>query len=151
MKVHFEKPRHGWLSLDIEGKEHSYDNAVSYVTSDFLEQLIAMLTRVWNQERNVCIYFLNEPHWIMLQWLDNSTFRIGFDTNNTPIPCSTDNKTLAEFEITAKELCVAFWRGLRDLEAKTTPEEYAEHWGSEFPSDSLQILTDLIKQDKEQS
>lgn len=94
------------------------------------------------------------PYWLTLwlvQWLDGRRFRIGLSYHNNPIPCSTDDKTLVEFNITSKELCIAFWRGLRELEAKVKPEEYKEHWGGEFPSQSLQILTDLIKQDKGKS
>lgn len=148
MKVHFEKPLHRWLVFTISEDENSIELDAVAVSQNFLIDLLAMLTRVWNGETSICLVFLNPKH-IHLQWLNNSNFRVASSEYLDNAPCYTDNETLAEFDITAKELCIAFWRGLRDLESKTTPEEYQKHWGGEFPSESLQILTNLIKQDKD--
>lgn len=128
MKVHFEKPIHGWLEFTIQDNGNSFHG-----------------------DADVCISYENEPHYVLIQWLDDSKFRIAFDKKRIPIACSSDNETLATFKITGKELCIAFWRGLKDLEGKTTPEDFADHWGGEFPSSSLLILTNLIKSDREQS
>lgn len=152
MEVHFEKPLNGSFQLTIQHGGKVFTDYISNFPNDFINELMPMITRIWNGESTVCITYLIGSPYGLVQWLDNSNFRIGLSYDNTPIPCTTINsKTLIEFTVTAKDLCIAFWRGLRDLEAKTAPEEFADHWGGEFPSNSLQILTDLIKQDKDKS
>ena len=43
------------------------------------------------------------------------------------------------------QICMPFWRALRRLQTKHTPEELNERWHRAFPTDDLNKLNQLIK------
>lgn len=50
-----------------------------------------------------------------------------------------NSKSVREFEIagTIAEVCVPFWRALRDLQRKYNDDELTERWANRFPNANL--------------
>ena len=43
------------------------------------------------------------------------------------------------------DICMAFWRGIRELQGRVSPGEYKQGFGRDFPELEMKLLTDRVK------
>lgn|GEM_PF-6782508 len=149
MKVKFEH----LCGYDIRITITYNDTSVTFVAdthiSGFPENLINMLIRILKDEDNISRPIQIIAQTIEIYWLADR-FRI---VTEAPYiyEYATSDGTIIDLEINRWEFCIAMWRGLCELETKIYLCVYDDYLSDWIPFDSLQILTDLIKQNKDNS
>lgn len=141
--VHFRMPEAGsfWIEL-FRGEEH-FRMIASYVLHiDAPEDLIVCLVNVLKGSPSTSMRWFMEPDEYFFEFRTSKGQTI-FQVNE-PQPLN-QIKTHFEIELDSFELCLAFWRAFRCLQATILDDEYEQGWHRAFPDKQLDLLTQQIE------
>ena len=152
MKVSFQNIKAGWVDLEITiNNAVVLNQSVSYTPHDSFSDLIETLHLLKDSASNVekVVFFSTEP--------EEYEFRFRKIDTDVALNVIThrDHRTIRGteekvFSLSGKyeKVCLPFWRGMRNLQGKHTPEELSRHWHRAFPNEELNELTEVIKRQK---
>lgn len=148
LKFRLSDPRSGWLNVSLNWLGGEVEWATSYVY-DSLEQLVTALHgRLMSDGRSVVVWtseptefetvFMRDGESLELRVYRHPGHQRGADTGELLLAVSGDYA----------EICLPFWRGLRELQGRLAPQEIDLGWQRPFPRKELEGLTEAIKERK---
>lgn len=145
LKVKFDEPEHGWIgfTIEVDGEERVNCSA-SHIFNSF-ERLVNALRMTFDSQVESTVLWLEEPwelEMIFAQRGDEVELRISSYSDYRHLP-EYDNKPLI-FRGTYEEICLPFWRALRELQGKYEEVEFHKRWKEAFPTRELALLTERL-------
>src|SRR6266436_161875 len=131
LRVQFDDPQHGWMTISIRSDASLVTLTVSSVVYHTLDELVEGLHALATGDCSRCVRIMEEPTVCELQFKRESV-PIGLRVCRRT---SRDHcQTLFETESSFSEICVPFWRALRNLESRFSAEEFSRRWGRPLPA-----------------
>jgi hypothetical protein len=149
LQVNFESPQSGWMSLSLEAGNQQFLRVVSCKPYNSLKDLIESLDTLIIDKRECRIKWNCEPEEFDFQIkLEGEIVKldvIRFQDHNR-----LDHTSQIAFSIysSALDLCVSFWKALRDLRRRIIRDEFDKNWRRPFPHQELNQLTKAIRSQK---
>ena len=147
LKVHFDDPSCGWVELAIKSDDVEVRIVGSYSPEDsFLGLINALQAMLQTQGRQIVTWF-EEPQEVELcfqRTVELITLTIERFSDHRRVEHS--GKTVLESSGTFAEICLPFWRALRNLQGRRTVQEMRQGWHRDFPHAELDRLTAAIKE-----
>jgi hypothetical protein len=143
LEVQFDDPQHGWMAMSIRS-DSDVTLTMSSVAYDTLNELIEGLHALITGDSYRTIRVFEEPTVCELRFeCEGTAIRL-----NVLRPSSRgDGEPLLETDGNFSEICLPFWRALRNLQSRFSAEEFALRWGRSFPLSGMQKLsTELRRQ-----
>jgi hypothetical protein len=146
LKVSFESPQHGFMSLRLSSGKQSFVAVVSHEPYDSLRDLIEALCEVLAGDHEANVKWNSEP--------EEYDFKLAArdDSLQLDIIRYPDHRRLAaassiifSFRESKLETCLPFWKELRGLRRRTMQDEFDRQWRREFPEREMQELTKRIR------
>ncbi|HVF49963.1 MAG TPA: hypothetical protein VNA19_07745 [Pyrinomonadaceae bacterium] len=153
-RVSFESPQSGWMSLRLRaGEAQQLVLGVSHAPYDSLRDLIAGLSALvahegraahvrWNCEPEEYDFHLAtegaQVEFTVTRYADHRRRR-------------SDSRTVFAARLPTLDLCLAFWRELRELGRRSEVDVFRENWRREFPQTEMQELTRLLRAHKREA
>ena len=144
--VSLESPQHGFMSLRISGGEESFVAVVCRAPYDSLRDLIKALCDVLKGAGDRLIKWNGEPEEFDFK-LTAQEDSLKLDIIRYPDHRRSPETSSAVFSFRGSSLdvCWPFWKELRDLQRRTTQDEFDRQWKREFPEKEMQELTKEIR------
>jgi hypothetical protein len=153
-RVSFNSPQSGFMSVSLNVGEQEFVTAVSSAPYDSLRELIEALTSL----------LLAAGHSFKVKWNcepDELDFEITAEDDariEFRVIHYTDHRRLAEtgrtlFSHTGSklEICLGFWRALRDLRRNIATDEFDRNWRRPFPQSEMRQLTEALRSFKREA
>jgi hypothetical protein len=146
LKVSFESPQHGFMSLRLSSGKQSFVAVVSHEPYDSLRDLIEVLCDVLAGDHAAKVKWNSEP--------EEYDFKLAArdDSLLLDIIRYPDHRRLAaasslifSFRGSKLETCLSFWKELRGLQRRAMQDEFDRQWRREFPEREIQELTRRIR------
>ena len=146
IRVRFDDPDNGSIGISIEQRDSSFAESFSYVPYDSLQELVLALGRVLASDTTTSatclvgapefdLHFERSDNIVRFTVVEFADYRRQKGAGKTAFLAS------GSFE----QICVPFWRALRELESRFSSEDFAGRWHREFPHDELRRLTERIR------
>lgn len=156
LRVSFNSPQSGWMSLSLEAAEESFVAVVACKPYDSLRELIESLTALVDGNgagsKSRTVKWSCEP--------DELDFKITVkgdavflkvihykDHRRSP----SESRAVFTLQSSRLEVCLAFWRALRALHRDIETDEFDRNWRRPFPHTEMQRLTESIRSFKRQA
>ncbi|MBA3765395.1 MAG: hypothetical protein H0W99_00120 [Acidobacteria bacterium] len=152
LRVSFNSPQSGWMSLSLGAGDESFVAAASYAPYDSLRVLIEGLTALLKGGESFVVKWNCEP--------DEFDFKVTArdDRVEFEVVHYTDHRrSLKASRIvfalrnSKLEFCTPFWRALRDLRRNIATDEYDRNWRRPFPQEEMRQLTEAVRSFKRQA
>jgi hypothetical protein len=152
LRVEFGKPEHGWMAVALTSGDTRFDVHASYTPRDSVSDLASAAslilkggveaTLVWNEEPNqVDFHFTAEGDEAML-------VATRYPDHQRGKRCGQE---LLRVRGTRADVCLPFWRGLRQLQSKMPSDEYKAAWRHEFPGEKVDEISALAHRGQEKA
>jgi hypothetical protein len=147
LKVSFDDPEHGWVGLTISLADESLTIIASYTPSDSFLDLTNALYSLLCYRVGGIVTWHEEPA--------ETEFRFSISGEDVKLEVYrySDHRRdygrgERELAITASyaEICLPFWRALRNLQGRFSSHELDARWHRPFPWKDIDILTTTIKE-----
>jgi hypothetical protein len=146
LKVAFDDPANGWIGLTIEDGDKEFAIIASYTPGNSLADLTTLLQGLmeyegqrpvtWHEEPSECVMvFSREAQVTRLEIYRYPDRRRGV----------SEGEKLCDISGTYEEICIPFWRALKDLEGRYEAAAFEAAWRRRFPSEELAKLTEAIR------
>ena len=146
LKVSFNSPQSGWMSIGLKAGQRSFVTAVSHAPYDSLRDLINALSSLVSGAKKTTVKWNREPEEYDFELRRNQT---GAELTVVRFPDHRRIKSKREIvfshQATALELCLTFWKALRELHRDIEVDEFDKNWRREFPEAEMQALTKLVR------
>ena len=151
LKVRFGEPEHGWMDLFILEDAQEIHRDVSDIFPSF-DLLVTALLSMWQGEAEATATWAEEPSELDLIFSRLDEFIrlevVPFPGSFRPYSRATLTiEPIFTFVGSYEGTCLPFWRALRELEGRYSPEELARRWTSPFPYRQLALLTEQLGKD----
>jgi hypothetical protein len=151
LRVSMESPQSGWMSLSLKAGEQSFLMAASFAPYDSLRDLIEALSALLTDSRDASVRWNCEP--------EEFDFRMTARGSDDLIELKVlryaghrrrqsqdeDRQVVFSFRGSKIDICLPFWRALRDLRRRISTDEFESNWRREFPHGELRQLTALVR------
>lgn len=146
LRVSLESPQHGFMSLRLSSAEESFVAVVAHEPYDSLRDLIKALSEALHSGGEAIVKWNSEP--------EEFDFKLATDdvTVRLDIIRYPDHRRRADASSlvfsclgTKLEMCLPFWKELKDLHRRTARDEFDRQWRREFPESEMQELTKRIR------
>lgn len=147
LRVSFESPQSGWMSLSLKAGRERLAIAASYRHYNSLHDLIEALTALLDgREQGTTVRWNCEPEQYDFQ-LAAQGDELQLDVVRYPDHRRRDaaRDTVFSVRAPALEICVAFWRELRGLRRRILVDEFDRNWRREFPHDAMREFTQRLR------
>lgn len=143
LKVYFGDPEHGWMNVSISNNDVEFINfAASHIYYPSLSSLAAALLAMRDPCGKSTVHWMLEPAEVKMRFSKcEATVRLGIASFSASAHSLEGDNAEFIFAGTYDEICLPFWRALRNLEGRYSPEEWAGRWDSPFPRHELAVLT----------
>ena len=146
LKVRFGEVHHGWVKVTLWNNDVEISKfEASYIYSASFRSLVNVLLAMLDLRAEEAVVWGLEPDEIEMRFVRDD------DECKLEVTALPDNSRPLErgdasfvFVGTYEETCLPFWRALRNLEGRYSPEELARHWQSYFPHRELALLTERL-------
>lgn len=150
LKVVFDDPEHGWIALMISCGETSVTIVTEYTPRDsFLELANALYNLLMRDGEFIVRWQYNPTEYDMS--FERKGAAVSMNVVEYPDRLRREGRGDLMFSISGSyaDICLPFWRALRDLQGRFSPEELDSKWHRAFPSREIDILTNAIRNRKE--
>ncbi len=147
LRVSFNSPQSGWMSLSLKAGEQSFVAAVSHAPYDSLRALIEGLAALLEERtRRVTVKWNCEPNEMDFE-MSAEGDRASLKVLHFPDHRRRKGMRRALFSFAGSrlELCLAFWRALRSLHRDIETDEFDRNWRRSFPETEMQHLTEAVR------
>lgn len=144
-KISFDEPDHGWIGWDLKCDEEVVLTCVASHIYDSFDQLVTALGAMLDPREERFVVWMEEPAELEMRFVsrDGTIFLEINDFSNSLRPLGKPSADWAASG-TYDEICLPFWRALRSLEGRYSPEELAKRWKGYFPHRELALLTEQL-------
>lgn len=145
LKVRFDEPEHGWMPFIISQDEEVCVRCDASDIYPSLEQLVIALNAMLDGHDERFVAWTEEPAELEMRFLRRDDV-IRLEVSSFPGSFRPIETPEADFVFvgTYDEVCLPFWRALRALEGRYSPEELARRWTGCFPHRELALLTERL-------
>lgn len=148
LKVRFDEPEHGRIGLFILANDKLIVECDASRIYDSLEQLVTALGAMLDMRDERLVTWLEGAPELELRFsrLDDVVQLeiTSFEGSERPREKPTADWT---FVGPYDEICLPFWRALRNLEGRYSAEELVHRWKGYFPHRGLAFLTEQLGKD----
>lgn len=153
LRVSFNSPQSGWMSIGLKAGEESFVTAVSHAPYDSLGDLIKALAALIGGAKSLTVKWNCEPEELDFRLKRNKT---GVRLDIARFPDHRRLKARREIVFSheaadAPGLCQPFWKALRELHRDIFVDEFDKNWRRPFPEEEMQNLTKLLREAKRES
>jgi len=146
LQVSLESPQHGFMSLRLSSSTERFVAVVAHEPYNSLTALIDVLSTALGGDCDASVRWNGEPEEY------DFILAVHGDSILLTIVRYPDHRRLVEtssivfsFRGSKLDVCRPFWKELRDLQSRTTQDEFDRQWRREFPEQQLQRLTKQIE------
>ena len=137
LKVQFDDPQHGWMALTIQSDVGVATLNMSVVGFDTLDEMVEALHALITGDHYRSVRIMEEPTVCELQFRrEDGTMRLElhrlFPRNH--------RQTIFGDSGSIAEICLPFWRALRNLQTRFSTEEFGVRWHRPFPLSGMEKL-----------
>ncbi len=145
LKVSFDKPEHNWLAIYLDAGNQHLELPFSYTPFDFLSELVNALLNFFDglKAKANCSYNPERYEFIFEPGTDRAQIQVVMYPDHRTIEGS--GEVIFDYEGGRSEICLAFWRAIRELQGRVSPAEYKQGLGRDFPGQEVELLTEMIK------
>jgi hypothetical protein len=144
LRVHFDEPEHDWMPLTLEDEEVRIRCDASDIYPS-LEQLVSALSAMLDARDEQLVVWMEEPVELEMRFLrSDEVIRLEISSFPGSLRPLETPKAEIVFVGTYEEICLPFWRALRELEGRYSREELARRWTGYFPHRELALLTEQL-------
>lgn len=145
LKIRFDNPEQGWIVLFVfaDGEQIIHSD-VSWIYPSF-DQLVTALGAMFDVREERLVVWLEEPTELEMRFSRRDDV-VSLELTSFSGPERPREKVDAEFTFVGSydEICLPFWRALRELEGRYPAEELARLWKVSFPHRELALLTERL-------
>jgi hypothetical protein len=137
LKVQFDDPQHGWMALTIRSDVGVATLNMSYVGFDTLHEMVDALHALILGDHYRSVRIMEEPTVCELQFhRQDDIMRLELHR------LSPRNHRQTIFGDSGRfvEICLPFWRALRNLQTRFSTEEFGARWHRPFPLSDMEKL-----------
>jgi len=146
LKVAFDGPQDGWVEVRISCGGEDANIIASYTPHDSFLDLVNALYNlflyeseskvVWNEGQSESeMRFRKTGSLVSLDVVEFPDHRRDLQPQSRLKVCGT-----------YEEVAIPFWRALRELQGRFSPEELNAKWHRDFPSKQIEGLTSMLRQ-----
>ena len=145
IKVRFGEPEHGWMSVSILADNSKLLRIDASDIYPSLHLLVDALSAMLDSRAEKTVDWTEEPREIEMRFTRDFE-NIKLEISSFPSSFRPLNPSKAEFAFvgTYDEICLPFWRALRNLEGRYLPEDLVQLWTEPFPYRELALLTEQL-------
>jgi hypothetical protein len=145
-RVSFNSPQSGWMSIGLKAGQESFVTAVSHAPYDSLRDLILALGKLLQGKTSITVKWNREPEEYDFKLQCNGT-SAQLDVIRYPDHrrLKSKSETVFSHHASALDLCLPFWKALRELHRDINVDEFDKNWRREFPEEEMQELTKLLR------
>jgi hypothetical protein len=142
-----ESPQSGWMSMSLKAGEEGFVMASSYQPYDSLRDLVEGLCALLKGSTDINIRWNCEPEEFDFRMRAHERDEVQCEVIRYPNHRRQPHASQIVFSLRSSKLdiCLPFWRALRDLRRRISTDEFESNWRREFPHHELQQLTKLIR------
>ena len=149
LKVAFDDLEHGWVGLTISYGVETVTIAASYTPSDSFLDLTNALHNLLSDGEAKVTWHCEPPEFDMLFARNGANVSLEIYEYSDYRRGSERGEKVFAVSGTYEEICLPFWRALRDLQGRFSAEELNARWHRQFPSREVDLLTSEIKEARE--
>ncbi|HEX8474207.1 MAG TPA: hypothetical protein VF666_09260 [Pyrinomonadaceae bacterium] len=146
--VSFESPQSGWMSMRLRAGAEQLVLGVSYAPYDSLRDLIVGLTALLRDGQGFVVRWNCEPEEYDLRVAATATdeeIELGVTRYPDHRRRQTARQTVFSHRAPKMEICLAFWRELRELRRRSNEDVFDKNWRRPYPQAEMQEFTKLIR------
>jgi hypothetical protein len=149
LQVNFESPQSGWMSLSLESGDQRFIRVISWTPYDSVKELIEALLLLLKEEGERIVRWNSEP--------EEFDFRLKREEDSVSLEIvryqdhrrlDSTSQVLFSVESSNVDICIPFWKALRDLRRRIARDEFDKNWRRPFPYQELNQLTKSIKAER---
>jgi len=148
LKVSFDGPQYGWLTISFSVREEILQVSVEHVPYDVVTELADGLHDLLCGHPDAVARGNDGP--IEYQFVfeqEGNLIRFEVIVDHETLAGKTQ-ETLFVFSDALYQLVRPFWKALRDLETRLPMTEYEAQWRETFPKREMSLLTEKIREKK---
>ncbi|HYY56998.1 MAG TPA: hypothetical protein VE842_06660 [Pyrinomonadaceae bacterium] len=141
------------MSLSLNVAEQSFVTAVSHAPYDSLRDLVEALRALLSGSKNVLVKWSCEPDELDFELSVVARDRVAFKVRHYPDHhrLARAGRIMFSLRTSRLELCLAFWRALRDLRRHIATDEFERNWRRPFPESEMRQLTEALRSFKREA
>jgi hypothetical protein len=147
LKVAFDDPEHGWVGLTISRGSDTVTINISYTPNDsFLELANALYNLFLYSGEAKVIYHAGSTEYELRFTKEGGLVRL--EAYEFPDRRRDAGRGERFFEAAGsyEDICLPFWRALRNLQGRFSEDELNARWHRPFPSKEIDSLTGLLRE-----
>jgi hypothetical protein len=142
LKVEFDQPEHGWLKVELRSAQIELSDTFSHIYPT-LPNLCEALCAVAEGKGSRPVVFLLEPQELELSFTsqENQTCIVNavlFPDRRRDLE---NGEVVFAHSGSSREVVLAFWRALRQLQTCLPEHEFTVRWREPFPAKEMAALT----------
>jgi hypothetical protein len=144
INIAFSEPSAGWLPLRIKTNDVELSLAISYTPNDFVQELVAALSLALQGGVGRAVASTEPEVWEFVFTPTNKWIAFDIIEFRRWNRKRTEGRKWLFMHGTPVDVVTPFWKALRALEGKSGPDCYRAAMGRNFPTESLQSLSQLL-------
>lgn len=146
LKVAFENPNAGWVTLTINQGGQTISLTASYIYDSFLQLTYTLHSLLFGQGQAIVTWLTEPVEYEMRFAREADTLHLAIhdfpDRRRSPFL----GRPLLTLSGSYEEVCLPFWRALRALQGRFSEQELHERWQRPFPSGEIAKLTQALEE-----
>jgi len=145
LDVSIESPQSGWMSLRLRDGARAFVAVMSHAPADSLAELMHGLTVLLSGDADVTVKWNAEPEEYDFDFKSRGE---SVELRVVHFPghqrAKNSERVVFAFDGSVRELCLSFWRELRELRERRVADVFEQNWRRAFPERELRELTDAV-------
>jgi len=143
-KVSLESPQSGFMSVSMESCGRRLVASVAHAPYDSLRELIEALVALLEGRGSAVVRWNREPEEFDLEFVARGG-EVTVSVARYPDHRRLTREVVFQTRQRSADVCMAFWRELRQLRRRTLTDEFEQNWRRAFPEDELRRFTKTIR------
>jgi hypothetical protein len=146
LKVEFNGPEHGWLTVMLSLTQQEYQFFPSHVPYDSISELVNALLKVVLGYSDTIVHWNDEPveHEFGFS-LEGERVHFRAYKISTSRTAHQVREEVFSFSGSPYQVVWPFWKALRDMKSHQSHEEYVKQWRAPFLEREMAELTEKLK------
>jgi hypothetical protein len=147
LKVAFDDPEHGWVGLTFRRGDESVTITASYTPSDsFLDLTNALYNLFLYSGEAKVVWHSGSIEYELRFAREGDVVRLEAYEYPDHLRDAVRGRLFFEASGMYEEVCLPFWRALRNLQGRYSEAKLTSRWHRPFPSKEIDDLTALLRE-----